>query len=240
MSRLVDGMSAIPEEERIERRKKRLLEASNRLHSQISAMAVAPDSDLLEFKKKLDSDRVGLRDRLQTLEKEVERIGFSLNRWRQRLGDIDEIDTVNLTSELAQFSPQIKEQKESFEQATWRYLKRLEDQRFDRANTDIQHDVELLIQDRNQRLKDLAKAAREFIETTIGKDARERGLLLIERDEILQDEESLLADLDYVAARLSGDKDRRDLLLLELNRKKAIIEQELQQFKALPEIHSTP
>ena len=233
VSRLVDTAGDFPEAERIARRKKRLIEAHNHLQSQISSLEVAPDSSLLEYQKELEHKRDGLRDRLQILEKEVERIGLSLNRWRQRLGDIDEIDTVNLTSDLAQFSPEIKAQKESFEQATWLYLKRLEDQRFDPTNSEIQLDVDRLVKERNRHLGDLAKAAREFIETTIGKDARERGLLLIERDEILQDEKNLLADLEYIVVRLSGDDNRKKLLLDELNQKRLLAEQELQQLEGV-------
>jgi PPM family protein phosphatase len=236
MARLVDDTGGIPEDERVARRKKRLIDSHAHLESQIASLDLAPDAELLEFKKKLEGNREYLRERLQTLEKEVERIGLSLNRWRQRLSDVDEIDTVNLTSELAQFSVDIKEQKEAFEQATWRYLKRLEDQRFDPTNADIQHDIAQLVKDRNQRLEGLAKAAREFIETTIGKDARERGLLLIERDEILQDEKNLLADVDYVAVRLSGDSERRKSLIEELNQKRILVEQELKQ---LEDVEST-
>jgi hypothetical protein len=233
MARLVDDTGGIPEDERVARRKKRLIESHAHLESQITSLDIAPDADLLELKRKLEEDREHVRERLQTLEKEVERIGLSLNRWRQRLSDIDEIDTVNLTSELAQFSVEIKEQKEAFEQATWRYLKRLEEQRFDPSNTDIQHDVAQLVKDRNQRLENLAKSAREFIETTIGKDARERGLLLIERDEILQDEKNLLADIEYVAVRLSGDSERKKALVEELNQKRILVEQELKQLEGV-------
>jgi hypothetical protein len=221
--------AAQPQAERIERRKVWLRSAQDRIAQQQELFNAPVDPKLIEEQKKLKADQRAIEEKRVTVEREIQSLSSTLEGWRNRLLNIDEVDTVNATAELATVSPDIAKKKKEFEAATWKYLQTLEEQRVDPQNESIAKEIDALVVQRNKALEELAATARTFIEDTIAKNARERGLLQIERDELKEREGAILSELEYGEVRLSGDAVRKATLSENLGLKRRSIERELAQ-----------
>lgn len=231
LTRLQVGESDISEEERNAIRIRRLREAVKHYDSQIQRLELPVDTGLLDFQHDVQSRKEAAKSRIESVERAVEKLDKSLIQWRRRLREVEELDTVNLASELATISQDLKQKKELFEQATYQYLKELENQSFDPKNEEIQHRIDALIVDRNARLKDLKASSIKFIQEKIVSEARERGLLLIEHDELREDEKIIGSDSEYVDIRLSGDDQRRAAFSEAIKNKRDRVSQELSELE---------
>ncbi len=238
LARLQVGESDISEEERNAIRARRLREAVKHYESQIQRIEQPVDTSLLEFQEDLAKRKQENKVRVESVERAVERLDKSLIQWRRRLREVEELDTVNLASELATISPELRKKKDLFEEATWQYLKELENKSFDPKNEEIQHRIDVLISERNMRLKDLKMSSIKFIQEKIVSEARERGLLLIEHDELREEEKVIGSDNEYVEIRLSGDELRREAFSTTVKKRRESLSQELSELERVKPAHS--
>lgn len=210
-------------------RRARLQRSRDRLKAQLESIDKPIEPEVLQNQKDLEIRRAEIGDKVHAVDLEIEKLDRQLVQWRRRLQDIEEIDTVNLASELAPFSEVIARGKAEFEQITWRYLRELEGQRIDPSNQEIRARVEGLIGERNLKLSELAQLSRGVIEGMIARDSREQGLLLIQQDVLREDEREILAEVEYMRVRLNGSIEDRSTLSATLRRQLEILERQLQE-----------
>lgn len=180
------------------------------------------------------------RKSIDAIERELERIRADLDIatrrlavWYGRRKRLQDADPVNLASEVAVAAPDVRRNKEEFEQATWAYLKEAEVLRYTLADKAQGEKVANLARERAEKMSILAQAVRTAIEREVGLADRQISELTVKRDEREEELAALRREVEYVKILTGADASARASKRAELQRERDIAAAELAGLAAL-------
>jgi hypothetical protein len=180
------------------------------------------------------------RKSIDAIERELERIRADLDIatrrlavWYGRRKRLQDADPVNLASEVAVAAPDVRRNKEEFEQATWAYLKEAEVLRYTLADKAQGEKVANLARERAEKMSILAQGVRTAIEREVGLADRQISELTVKRDEREGELAALRREVEYVKILTGADASARASKRAELQRERDIAAAELAGLAAL-------
>jgi hypothetical protein len=169
-----------------------------------------------------------LEQRLLEVRTEVDASARRLAVWSGRKKRFETSEPITMVAEVAVSSDEVRKKKETFESATWQYLKEAEKLEYSPNDPELARNVGMLVRQRNERMDELFLSLRNAINGGI-LDAQQRiSDMTIERDGIEKEMEALRDTISFSKILSSGDQTARaakrsqlvrdrDLLLAELN-----------------------
>jgi len=176
----------------------------------------APGEAIPRLQRELDSVR---------LELDTATRRFSV--WLGRKRRAESSNAVDLATEVAVASPLVREKKELFEKASWEYLNKVEEWRYN-PNADLSREVASLASIRNQRMQDLVGVVRRAIDEEVGTSERQVSDLSWKRDDIQARIAAVERDASFIEALRNGNDAVRKQMRDELEHEREILSSELQ------------
>jgi protein phosphatase len=170
---------------------------------------------------------------LESIRADIDVATRKLAVWYGRRKRLQETDPINLASEIAVVSPEVKARKEAFEQATWVYLKEAEVYRYNPTDRALGNRVAELGRARTESMGALVVAVRSTIENEVGFADKHIFELTIKRDEKSAEIDSLRREIDYVRILMGADASQRASKRAELMRERTLAEAELAGLDAI-------
>jgi hypothetical protein len=170
---------------------------------------------------------------LESIRADIDVATRKLAVWYGRRKRLQETDPINLASEIAVVSPEVKARKEAFEQATWVYLKEAEVYRYNPTDRALGNRVAELGRARTESMGALVVAVRSTIENEVGFADKHIFELTIKRDEKSAEIDSLRREIDYVRILMGADESQRASKRAELMRERTLAEAELAGLDAI-------
>ncbi len=159
-----------------------------------------------------------------------------LSVWFDRKKRLEVGDPVNMASEVAVTSDDVRLKKEAFEKVTWDYLKELEALRFNQRDAVQEKKVSELLAGRNESVKDLTSEVKKTVEQNIAAADQEISELTQKRDAIDAQLSGIAREVDFIRSIMNASPDERDILKAAVIREKNSAEAELQELtRILPD-----
>lgn len=229
---LYHGLSA-EEVRRIGRRKATLRAQITLLRERIESFDRPVSGDagriLAEASRRADE----LRGELERVRGEIDVATRKLSVWFGRRKRLQSTDFVNLASEVAVVSNVVREKKESFERATWAYLKEVEVLRYNPSDAEQNRKVNELAFARKERMKELAEELRRAIDSEVSDADRRISELTLRRDALESELEESQRDIEYARVLTAGDTNARQRKKRELTREREVAIAELDELTNL-------
>jgi protein phosphatase len=164
-----------------------------------------------------------LNDAMSKMDGATRRLAIWYGR-RKRLGDEDPI---NMASEIAVSSDDVKKKKEEFDTATWSYLKEFEVLSYNPNDEQQKAKVRDLVQERRRRAEALTLAVKGAIELAVSDADQYIAELTVERSQIENDLGKLKGDVDFVRVLTGNDVAAKQAKKAELEQEREVAQAEL-------------
>ena len=140
---------------------------------------------------------------------------------------------LTIASEVAELSPAVAEQKKTFEDVTWQFLKKREELQVDPDNEDIKKAVDAFIEQRKVELKKLNQVVRDAVAEEMDVLDRKIAELTLAKEDL--DRRSIIAseELEYVQALMSQDPKKQAASKARLNEQLTQVQKEKESLQAL-------
>jgi len=218
---------AVARGERLEKRREQLRASIRSLSQKISSFDQPISGRLGETLGSTSKTIDAIAAELEAIRADIDVATRKLAVWYGRRKRLQETDPINLASEVAVVSPEVKARKEAFEQATWAYLKEAEAYRYNQTDKALGERVAELGRARTESMSALVVAVRSTIENEVGFADKHIFELTMKRDEKSAEIDSLRREIDYVRILMGADDSQRASKKAELVRERTMIEAEL-------------
>ena len=179
-----------------------------------------------------------LQVRVAQLQGEMERAERKLSVWFRRRDELREKSPVNMAREVAVSSDKVKKLKAEFEEATYRYLKAVEDQRYNPRDQELGAKTARLVAERRTALDSLSTAISEEINRFIDEASREVSGLTLQRDKVQEKLQEAQWEERFAKALLSSDPKLKTAVREQLKNESMILQAEVAELKRL--LHGYP
>lgn len=219
--------------DKVQQRREQLRRLVRSLDDKIASFDQPMSGRLGETLSSTTKTLAALNSDLEAVRTDIDLATRKLAVWYGRRKKLKETDPVNLASEVAIISPEVKQRKESFEQATWAYLKEAEALRYDPADQSLADRVAELGRVRSEKLSDLVVAVRSTIESEVEHADRHIFELTLRRDETAAEIDAARRELEYLRILLGADEKQRAAKKAELVRERSSAVAELARLEAV-------
>jgi len=222
-----------PAYEELLRRRDRLAQKVVELERQLDSFGQPISSEVGSILQDARAKRTALEEELRETRDAIDVATRRLAVWFGRRKRLQTTDPVNLAGEVAVSSEVVREQKTSFERATWEYLQEAESLRYNPTDMNLRQRVAELTDTRKQRMSELADSIGAAIKEEISKADQEITELSIKRDRIESDMKELQNQLEYVRILMHGDPESKQQLQQKIQAELAVSKSELIELEDL-------
>ncbi len=180
-----------------------------------------------EEEKKLET----ISDELRQVRGEIDNLTRKLAIWYGRKTRIRDADTTNLASEVSVSSDEVKKKKEEFELASWNYLKEAEALRYMPADAEQRKKVDLLIEERNKKIKEMSEAVVLAIDTEIKDVEKQVTRYTLSREKLQDQLDYAERNIQYLNVLSSNNSDLKEKSKEELSNMLVSLESEFNEMK---------
>jgi len=222
-----------PAYDELVRRRDRLASRVQELERQLNSFDQPISSEVGSILQEARSTRSQLEEALRETRSEIDVATRRLAVWFGRRKRLQSTDPVNLAGEVSVASEVVREQKSSFERATWEYLQEAESLRYNPTDMTLRQRVAELTEVRKQRMNELGDGVREAIKEEIANADYEITELSLRRDRIEADMRELQNQLEYVRILMHGDDEAKAELQRQLTAELEVSKSELGELEDL-------
>lgn len=180
------------------------------------------------------------QNRRDAISFELDRTGTALNKWvdvKHRLTDKNQVD---LASEVASLSTEIRETLEVFRRATWNYLQATDGSELTSPSVEHQTRLEQLAKARTEALAALGLQMQELTERKILETDSKVKELTLQRYELNEKISALQEEIAFHRILVGSDTAARDLKRREIESSLAKSKDELKQLQQIPDLTASP
>jgi len=224
---------APPAYDELVRRHDRLASRVKELERQLNSFDQPISSEVGSILQEARSTRAQLEEDLRETRSEIDVATRRLAVWFGRRKRLQSTDPVNLAGEVSVASEFVRDQKSSFERATWEYLQEAESLRYNPTDMTLRQRVAELTEVRKQRMSELGDGVREAIKEEIANADYEITELSLRRDRIESDMRELQNKLEYVRILMHGDEEAKAELRVQLSAELEVSKSELGELEDL-------
>ena len=172
-------------------------------------------------------DLTNLKRSLDLARAELDTATRKLSVWVGRKRRLESVNPIDIASEVAAVAPAVREKKELFEKASWDYLNRVEEWRYN-PTEELSRDVANLAAIRSRRLQELTELVRSAIDEEVDRSQQQVSELSWKRDGFQTQIDALNRDIYFVKVLMSDSPAARTQKKIELERERDILSSELQ------------
>lgn len=217
----------------IKERKELLLQQIEKLQAKLDRFD-QPITDEFGSVLKESADRTeALRKSSDELRTQLDTATRKLSVWFDRKKRLEVGDPINMASEVAVTSDDVRLKKEAFEKVTWDYLKELEALRFNQRDAAQEKKVSDLLASRNAAVKDLTSEVKKTVEQNIAAADQEISELTQRRDAIETELAGVTREVNFIRSVMNASPEERENLKASIIREKNTAEAELQELRRI-------
>ncbi len=219
--------SAVAEQENLAKRRDVLLSQIADIDERIAAFGKPLSGRWAGVLESSAVDLANLKRALDAARAELDTATRKLSVWVGRKRRLENVNPIDIASEVAAVSPAVREKKELFEKASWDYLNRVEEWRYN-PTEELSRDVANLAAIRSRRLQELTDLVRQAIDEEVDHSQQQVSELSWKRDGSQSQIDALNRDIYFVKVLMSDSPTARAQKKAELERERDILSSELQ------------
>jgi serine/threonine protein phosphatase PrpC len=147
----------------LNRRQETLSRTVDELDRKINATSGPLSGQLGERLKGIDDQHGKLTSQIAALKRDLDSEARKLSVWYERRKKLATADPINMATELAALSDDVRAKKEAFETKTWEYLKQVEQLRYEPDNKELDSKVANLVHQRGDAMKELTASVKDAV-----------------------------------------------------------------------------